>query len=71
LTGGQQVLAPPKGNKERDVPLPESVALRLGHASAAITLDVYSHVMPDVASRMMAAIDAAMTAETSVLRYSQ
>jgi integrase len=29
LLGGQQVFAPPKGRKVRDVPLPESVALEL------------------------------------------
>jgi len=32
VVGGRLVLAPPKGGKERDVPLPDSVALRLGAA---------------------------------------
>jgi integrase len=29
IVGARLVFAPPKGGKERDVPLPESVALRL------------------------------------------
>jgi len=32
MVSARLVLAPPKGGKERDVPLPDSVALRLGAA---------------------------------------
>lgn len=35
IVGGRRVLAPPKGGKDRDVPLPESVALRLSAHLAA------------------------------------
>lgn len=36
------------------------VAERLGHSSIAITLDVYSHVLPDMQEQAAAAVDAAM-----------
>jgi integrase len=45
IVGGRPVFGPPKGNEERDVPLPESVALRLsahlaapGQAAREVTL---------------------------------
>jgi integrase len=43
IVGSQMTFAPPKGGKERDVPLPESVALRLSahiavYPSAGVTL---------------------------------
>jgi len=37
IVGGQLVFAPPKGGKERDVPLPESVSLRLAAQLAGFT----------------------------------
>ncbi len=33
------------------------VSTRLGHATAALTLDVYSHVTPDMQREAVAAID--------------
>jgi integrase len=43
IVGGHLVFAPPKGQKERDIPLPDSVSLRLAghiaeHAPVAVTL---------------------------------
>jgi integrase len=38
----------------------EVVSERLGHATASITLDVYSHVLPDMQAEAVAKIDAAL-----------
>lgn len=39
---------------------PKIVSERLGHASISITLDLYSHVLPDMQDQAAAAIDAAL-----------
>ena len=39
----------------------KAVSARLGHSSAAMTLDVYSHLWPDEEERTRSAIDAAFT----------
>ena len=41
---------------------PKTVAERLGHASVAITLDLYSHCLPGVQEAAAAQFDAAMEA---------
>jgi integrase len=35
---------------------------RLGHSSIAITMDIYSHLMPNMQGEAAAAVDAAMRA---------
>ncbi len=42
------------------------VQSRLGHASAAETLDTYSHLWPDSEDTTRAAVDAALGARSSV-----
>jgi integrase len=39
------------------------VSERLGHASIALTLDTYSHVLPDIQAPAVAAISAALFGE--------
>ena len=39
---------------------PKVVSERLGHASPAITMDIYSHVLPDMQEKAALAIDAAL-----------
>ena len=41
---------------------PKVVSERLGHASPAITMDIYSHVLPDMQEKAALAIDAALSA---------
>jgi len=40
---------------------PKVVSEMLGHASIAITLDTYSHVLPDMQDSAAAAMDSALT----------
>jgi integrase len=40
---------------------PKIVSERLGHASVRITLDIYSHVLPDMQDVATAALDAVLT----------
>jgi hypothetical protein len=44
------------------------VSEALGHASAAITLNVYAHMMPSAPQRMRSAIDAAAESARDVRR---
>jgi integrase len=46
----------------------KTVQRRLGHSSAAMTLDVYSHLWPDSDERVRAAIDAAFGAPADSVR---
>ncbi len=39
---------------------PKIVSERLGHASVSITLDTYSHVLPDMQREAAAAVDHAL-----------
>ena len=39
---------------------PKVVSERLGHASVATTMDIYSHVLPDMQEKAALAIDAAL-----------
>ena len=39
---------------------PKVVSERLGHASPAITMDIYSHVLPDMQEKAALAIDEAL-----------
>ena len=39
---------------------PKVVCERLGHASVATTMDIYSHVLPDMQKKGSLAIDAAL-----------
>ena len=39
---------------------PKVVSECLGHASPAITMDIYSHVLPDMQEKAALAIDAAL-----------
>ena len=39
---------------------PKVVCERLGHASVATTMDIYSHVLPDMQEKGSLAIDAAL-----------
>ena len=39
---------------------PKVVSERLGHARPAITMDIYSHVLPDMQGKAALAIDAAL-----------
>ena len=39
---------------------PKVVSERLGHASPAITMDIYSHGLPDMQEKAALAIDAAL-----------
>ena len=48
ILGTRITFAPAKGGKERDIPLPESVALRLS---------AYVHLMPSSDDRMRQAVD--------------
>jgi len=41
---------------------PKVVSERLGHASVATTMDIYSHVLPDMQEKAALAIDAALSA---------
>jgi len=41
---------------------PKIVQERLGHSSIAITLDIYSHLMPNMQGEAAAAVDVAMRA---------
>jgi integrase len=41
---------------------PKIVQERLGHSSIAITMDIYSHLMPNMQGEAAAAVDAAMRA---------
>ena len=41
---------------------PKVVSERLGHASVATTMDIYSHVLPDMQEKAAQAIDAALGA---------
>jgi integrase len=43
---------------------PKFVSELLGHASIAITLDTYSHVMPDMGDQTAPAMEAALSPET-------
>jgi integrase len=38
----------------------KAVSERLGHAKSSVTLDIYSHVLPDMQDRVVEAIDAAL-----------
>ena len=40
---------------------PKVVSERLGHASVATTMDIYSHVLPDMQEKAALAIDAALS----------
>ena len=40
---------------------PKVVSERLGHASVATTMDIYSHVLPDLQEKAALAIDAALS----------
>jgi len=40
---------------------PKFVSERLGHASVAATMDIYSHLLPDMQEKAALAIDAALT----------
>jgi integrase len=44
------------------------VQKRLGHASAAITLDTYGHLMPDSDDRTRDVMAAALSAPADILR---
>ena len=44
---------------------PKIVSERLGHATVSITLDIYSHVLPDMQAEVANAIDAALAAAGS------
>jgi len=39
---------------------PKVISERLGHASVATTMDIYSHVLPDMQEKAALAIDAAL-----------
>jgi integrase len=41
---------------------PKVVQERLGHSSIAITMDIYSHLMPNMQGEAAAAVDVAMRA---------
>src|SRR5215212_4049551 len=43
----------------------KAVSERLGHAKSSITLDIYSHVLPDMQERVVEAIDAALFRDSS------
>jgi integrase len=45
---------------------PKVVAERLGHANAAMTLNVYSHLWPDDEDRTREAIEVALTVKPAV-----
>ena len=51
---------------------PKIVSERLGHSSVAITLDIYSHVMPgmqeDAASRLDVSLGAAIRAQSANIK---
>ena len=49
---------------------PKVVSERLGHARVATTMDIYSHVLPDMREKAALAIDAALApiSEASELR---
>jgi hypothetical protein len=52
---------------------PAIVSRRLGHSTVAFTLDVYSHVLPQVdaeAAEPIASFDAARTSQSDVLSRS-
>ena len=40
---------------------PKVVSERLGHASVATTMDIYSHVLPDMQEKAALAIDVALS----------
>ena len=44
---------------------PKIVQERLGHSSIAITMDIYSHLMPNMQADAAAKVDAALTAAGS------
>ncbi len=46
----------------------KTVQRRLGHSSAAMTLDVYSHLWPDSDERSRAAIDSYLGATADTVR---
>ncbi len=46
----------------------KTVQARLGHASAAETLDTYSHLWPDSDDRTRAAVDSVMRASADYVR---
>jgi site-specific recombinase XerD len=45
---------------------PKVVSEMLGHASVAITLDIYSHVSPDMQRQAVSAIDALFSKQLSL-----
>ena len=45
---------------------PKVVSERLGHAKVAITLDTYSHVLPDMQREAAAAMDSVLTGRQTV-----
>jgi site-specific recombinase XerD len=45
---------------------PKVVSEMLGHASVAITLDIYSHVSPDLQRQAVSAIDALFSKQLSL-----
>ena len=42
---------------------PKVVSERLGHASVATTMDIYSHVLPDMQEKAAQAIDTVLASE--------
>ena len=46
---------------------PKVVQERLGHSSIAITMDIYSHLMPNMQEQAAAAVDGALRAATNKL----
>lgn len=46
---------------------PKIVQERLGHSSIAITMDIYSHLMPNMQGEAAATVDGAMRAAISKL----
>ena len=59
VVGREPFLAPPKTSASV-----RAVQARLGHASAAETLDTYSHLWPDSDDRTRAAVDAVLFADS-------
>ena len=45
---------------------PKVVSERLGHSTVGITLDIYSHVMPDMQEDAVRKVDAALRAALSM-----
>ena len=45
---------------------PKVVSERLGHASVATTMDIYSHVLPEMQGKVALAIDAALAVDKQI-----